>query len=74
MLFTERSVLSTCLPFLLEPKIAEPLCIRVVLSWIKELGLFNVVVATNALLVANAINGDFEDESYWGGIVADRAQ
>ena len=63
------TVFVKCLPFYVEPKIAEAMCIREVLSWVKELK--EVTIASDALLSVNAINDFVEGNSYFGAVISD---
>lgn len=56
---------------LLAPSIAEGLCVREALGWIKGHVMVNVQVETYSLLVAHAINANCKDNSVFGSIIGD---
>ena len=55
----------------LDPLLAEALSCREALSWIKDLGLRDVCVESDALLLITALRGTSDDFSYFGLIVQD---
>lgn len=58
--------------YYLDPKLVEVLCIREILSWLKELKVGSIDIKTDSLVFMVAIKASFgSDSSYFGLVVND---
>ena len=65
------AALTRCYAYLVDPPIAEAICIREVLSWLKSLGIDNFTIASDSLQSVQAINSQNSDDSYFGIVISD---
>ena len=64
-------VLTRCFPYLMIPQVAEAICIKETLSWIKGLGVNNITIASDSLLSVEAINSPSDNDSYFAIVISD---